>query len=209
MRLRLCRRSRRPRRFSLVAPAFGSGRGNRRRGPADGQPDLQGVWNFSTITPLERPAEFAGPGNFSRRGGSQNSSSRRTARARATATPRKPRVPTPGRPPSAYNEVSGWDRGRPCGRGVNGKGAATSLVVDPPEWADSGADRGDGQSAPPAGAPPTRDASIRADGPEDRGARRALPAVQRRATDAVGSRTTITCRFLQTPRPPRRGLRAR
>ena len=25
----------------------------------DGQPDLQGVWNFSTITPLERPAEFA------------------------------------------------------------------------------------------------------------------------------------------------------
>ena len=27
---------------------------------ADGQPDLQGVWNFSTITPLERPAEYAG-----------------------------------------------------------------------------------------------------------------------------------------------------
>src|SRR5207244_7911942 len=35
------------------------------RGPAGapiaaGRPDLQGVWNFSTITPLERPAEFAG-----------------------------------------------------------------------------------------------------------------------------------------------------
>ena len=27
---------------------------------ADGQPDLQGVWNFSTITPLERTAEFSG-----------------------------------------------------------------------------------------------------------------------------------------------------
>src|SRR5687768_15373229 len=26
----------------------------------DGQPDLQGVWNFSTPTPLERPAKFAG-----------------------------------------------------------------------------------------------------------------------------------------------------
>jgi hypothetical protein len=25
----------------------------------DGQPDLQGVWRFSTITPIERPAEFA------------------------------------------------------------------------------------------------------------------------------------------------------
>jgi hypothetical protein len=27
---------------------------------ADGQPDLQGVWSNSTLTPLERPAEFAG-----------------------------------------------------------------------------------------------------------------------------------------------------
>jgi len=27
---------------------------------ASGHPDLQGVWNFSTLTPLERPAEFAG-----------------------------------------------------------------------------------------------------------------------------------------------------
>src|SRR5262245_13737375 len=26
----------------------------------DGRPDLQGVWNFSTLTPLERPEEFAG-----------------------------------------------------------------------------------------------------------------------------------------------------
>src|SRR5271154_278013 len=27
---------------------------------ADGQPDLEGVWTNSTLTPLERPAEFAG-----------------------------------------------------------------------------------------------------------------------------------------------------
>jgi hypothetical protein len=27
---------------------------------ADGRPDLQGVWNFSTLTPLERPDELAG-----------------------------------------------------------------------------------------------------------------------------------------------------
>ena len=27
---------------------------------ADGQPDLQGVWSNPTITPFERPAEFAG-----------------------------------------------------------------------------------------------------------------------------------------------------
>ena len=27
---------------------------------ADGKPDLQGVWNFSTATPLERPSELGG-----------------------------------------------------------------------------------------------------------------------------------------------------
>ena len=27
---------------------------------ADGQPDLEGVWTNSTLTPLERPPEFAG-----------------------------------------------------------------------------------------------------------------------------------------------------
>jgi len=27
---------------------------------AEGQPDLQGVWDYRTVTPLERPAEFAG-----------------------------------------------------------------------------------------------------------------------------------------------------
>jgi len=26
----------------------------------DGQPDLQGVWNYATATPLERPGEYAG-----------------------------------------------------------------------------------------------------------------------------------------------------
>ena len=25
---------------------------------ADGQPDLQGIWDFRTVTPLERPVEF-------------------------------------------------------------------------------------------------------------------------------------------------------
>src|SRR6202161_3738654 len=32
---------------------------------ADGQPDLEGVWSNSTLTPLERPAEFAGKEFFS------------------------------------------------------------------------------------------------------------------------------------------------
>lgn len=32
---------------------------------ADGKPDLQGIWNNSTLTPLERPKEFAGKPFFS------------------------------------------------------------------------------------------------------------------------------------------------
>src|SRR5712691_9126858 len=27
---------------------------------ADGQPDLQGIWDFRTLTPMERPRELAG-----------------------------------------------------------------------------------------------------------------------------------------------------
>ena len=44
---------------SAVAVAFveGSGAPPRTR---EGRPDLQGVWSYATLTPLERPAEFAG-----------------------------------------------------------------------------------------------------------------------------------------------------
>ena len=40
------------------AAAAGQGRGTTLRTP-EGQPDLQGVWNFSTATPMERPVELA------------------------------------------------------------------------------------------------------------------------------------------------------
>ena len=42
-----------------LAPAVAAGQGEIPR-TADGQPDLQGVWNFSTATPMERPEELAG-----------------------------------------------------------------------------------------------------------------------------------------------------
>jgi hypothetical protein len=39
------------------APLLGQPRASR---TPDGQPDLQGVWNFATLTPLERPDQLAG-----------------------------------------------------------------------------------------------------------------------------------------------------
>jgi hypothetical protein len=34
----------------------------------DGQPDLQGVWSYRTLTPLERPEDLAGRKSSDRRG---------------------------------------------------------------------------------------------------------------------------------------------
>src|SRR5882724_837143 len=92
---------------------------------ADGQPDLQGVWNFSTITPLERPAEFAGKefltdaeaAQYERRTVDRNNRDTRESSADADVA-------------SAYNEFW-WDRGVHAAR-VNGR-VRTSLIVDPPD----------------------------------------------------------------------------
>jgi hypothetical protein len=43
----------------VLAVAFIEGRGAPPR-TREGRPDLQGVWSYATLTPLERPAEFAG-----------------------------------------------------------------------------------------------------------------------------------------------------
>jgi len=92
---------------------------------ADGQPDLQGVWNFSTITPLERPAEFAGrefltdaeAAQLEQRTAQQSNRDNRSQSADADVA-------------SAYNEFW-WDRGVHAAR-VHGK-ARTSLILDPPD----------------------------------------------------------------------------
>src|SRR4051812_5578315 len=83
----------------LMAPAMLGQRA------ADGRPDLQGVWNFSTITPLERPAEFAGKefltdqeaAAYEARTAQRNNRDAREQSAEADVA-------------SAYNEFW-WDRG--------------------------------------------------------------------------------------------------
>jgi hypothetical protein len=46
--------------LALFTPAPVSGQARPRKHTPDGQPDFQGVWATATLTPLERPAEFAG-----------------------------------------------------------------------------------------------------------------------------------------------------
>src|SRR5256885_2335284 len=124
---------------------------------ADAHPDLQGVWNFSTITPLERPAEFAGKefltdaeaAQYEARTVQRNNRDTREQSADADVA-------------SAYNEFW-WDRGVHAAR-VNGR-IRTSLIVDPPDGRVP-ALTADGQRRAAARAAARREHP--ADGPEDR-----------------------------------------
>src|SRR5712692_4304414 len=87
-----------------------------------GQPDLQGIWDFATITPLERPKELAGKevlteeeaADFERKELGRRNADRRDGGAQADV----------GR---AYNHFW-WDYGTKV---VGSK--RTSLIVDPPD----------------------------------------------------------------------------
>jgi hypothetical protein len=85
---------------------------------ADGRPDLQGVWDFRTITPLERPDGLAGKERLS-----DEEAVQVEQQAAADSVDRAPRAGDPG----TYNQF--WfDRGT---RVVGDK--RTSLIVDPPD----------------------------------------------------------------------------
>jgi hypothetical protein len=88
----------------------------------DGRPDLQGLWSYATLTPLERPAEFAGKeflseqevAEYEKRRLLDNNMDRRDGGAEADVT-------------RAYNDFW-WDRGTKV---VSTR--RTSLIVDPPD----------------------------------------------------------------------------
>lgn len=118
---------------------------------------LNGTWNFSTLTPLERPTEFAGRATMSAQEAAQFA---RQAIERNNADRRDGSVETDVA--RAYNDLW-YDRGTGVAR-VNGE-ALTSLIVDPP----------DGRLpalTPEAAARQAARAQLRrdhpADGPEDR-----------------------------------------
>ena len=84
---------------------------------ADGQPDLQGVWSNPTITPFERPAEFAGKATLTEKEAAGLEA--RAAKARVDGPPKDG-------DPGSYNQA--WfDSGTKV---VSTR--QTSLVVDPP-----------------------------------------------------------------------------
>ena len=94
----------------------------------DGQPDIQGVWTNSTMTPLERPADMGDKPFYSEAEASELDAAARERRARASGPggTRLQRLP-PGSRFGGYNAAI-WSAARsiaPTRR--------TSMVVDPPD----------------------------------------------------------------------------
>jgi hypothetical protein len=87
---------------------------------ADGQPDLQGVWSFANLTPLQRPAQFAGKtylteqeaADYAKQLQERRNADRRDGGAAADVS-------------RAYNDYW-YDYGKSASR-------QTSLIVDPPD----------------------------------------------------------------------------
>ena len=97
-----------------------------------GAPDLQGVWDFRTLTPLERPAEFNGKEVLTAEEAADLE--QRDAKIRSQPNPRTLQDECPdGFPicseaPLAYEFRIWFDRGTTV---VGSR--RTSLIVDPPE----------------------------------------------------------------------------
>jgi hypothetical protein len=133
---------------------------------ADGHADLQGIWNYSTITPLERPPELAGQEFLSDEEAAAIAKREADNRSRPNPADLDEAKRNPGfgadlEAPLAYEFRIWWDRGTVV------KTRRTSLVIDPPS----------GRIPPLTAEGQKRQAAERerrrlhpADGPEDRSA---------------------------------------
>ena len=86
----------------------------------DGQPDLQGIWSFATITPLERPSQYLGRDLLTAEEVAQENQNAETL----ASSDRRGQLTADQDVALAYNQFW-WDRGTSTGR--------TSLIVDPPD----------------------------------------------------------------------------
>ncbi len=86
----------------------------------DGRPDLQGAWSFATITPLERPSQYAGRELLSE----EEVAALNADAATRASSERRGELSAQRDVDLAYDQFW-WDRGTSDGR--------TSLIVDPPD----------------------------------------------------------------------------
>jgi hypothetical protein len=102
-----------------LALAFVSASAQQPRAPRTpwGHPDLQGIWNNSTTTPLERPVDLGTKAFLTE----AEAAARDREVSALRSTDQEPRAGDPG----TYNELW-WERGRTA---VNRQ---TSIIVDPP-----------------------------------------------------------------------------
>ena len=168
-----------------------------------GDPDLQGVWDFRTITPVERPAELAGKARLTAEEAAGFEARENRRQNRDLVDPEQggaiyPPASEGGVVP--YNEFW-YDRGSSLAAG-----GRTSLIVDPPDGRlpplVPGAPRqGRAVSADVAGKRPVRFRSggIGADGPEDRALGERCLLGFNAGPPVIPSAYNNTLQVLQTP----------
>ena len=100
------------------ATAVAAGQGGQTKRTPWGDPDLQGIWNHGTITPLERPEKYAGREFLTEKEVAELNYDSETRADRREGLSKEADVGL------AYNQFW-WDRGKSIGR--------TSLIVDPPD----------------------------------------------------------------------------
>ena len=98
---------------------------------ADGHPDLQGIWNNSTRTPLERPGEFAGKPTLTDADAKVWEQKEHQAWQELDGTSEGPLHKTKGSEGTGAYNVLFYDMGSGLAR-VDGV-KRTSMVIDPPD----------------------------------------------------------------------------
>ena len=158
--------------MAILAPAASAAQVSPQARTAWGDPDLQGVWDFRTITLMERPLELAGKPVLTAEEAAGYEARENRRQNRDLVDPTKggaiyPPASEGGVVP--YNEFW-YDRGSSLA-----EGGRTSLIVDPPDGripplVPGAAQQGRAVSADVEGQRPVRFRSggIGADGPEDR-----------------------------------------
>ena len=121
----------------MLCPVFTSGQSTDSPRTPWGDPDLQGIWDFRTITPMERPSEFAGKQVLTDEEAADFEAQENRRLNRDLVDPTKGGAIYPPESQGGvvpYNEFW-YDRGTTL---VEDR--RTSLIVDPPGWENSAVD---------------------------------------------------------------------